>query len=649
MRAEQIARALGKARRGTDGWWSCLCPNHKDKNPSFSIKDNERGGPPGVKCHAECGDTKVLHEALKERGLWCDDWDRRKREIRPDWVYLDERGRPYLGVCRYKKKDGGKGYTQNHWDDKKREWVSGKPDGPKIPYRLQEFIDAPAVFVVEGEKCADALRALGLPATTSSEGATKWTPDLNKWFEGKSVYLIADNDEPGRRHIAIVGGELSEVANCVRLVRMPCLAEGEDVADWIEAGGTASELLELVERSVPVGGLAFFEALDTDPELKAAVEFLIGSPPNSPEADIAAGLVMTRLADVQIKQVEWVWPGRVARGKITADAGHPGVGKSVLGCDVAARITKGMDWPCDEGRAPEGSVIILTTEDDVADTIKPRILAAGGDVNKVYVVQGVIKEDGRHKTFSLANDLALLEEAVQEIGDVVMVKIDPVNAYLGQSSKNFDSYRDSDIRAVFEPIQEMAQRLNIAVWATTHFNKSGGSKAITRFLGSIGMVGLSRAAYAVVEDEDEEAEPGRVLFLPVKINLAKNKGGLAFRLIERPTGDDVVPFCVGIEWEDEAVSITADEALAPKKQMKENDGRKSKDAETIKDMLAYWLKDGPVSVKEIEQLLETNGFDPKSKSVRTAREKLGVLSRQQRGGVGEPWELYLPGQCEMEV
>ena len=336
------------------------------------------------------------------------------------------------------------------------------------------------------------------------------------------------------------------------------------------------------------------------------------------------------LADVQTKQIEWLWPGRIAKGKVTVVAGHPGIGKSMAGIDIAARISTGATWPCGEGIAPKGSVIILTTEDDAADTIKPRILAAGGDASKVHHIQGVKEADGQHSTFSLSDDLDLLEQKAKEIGDVAMIQIDPVNAYMGKSSKNFDSYRDTDIRALFEPIQAMATRLKIAIWVVTHFNKAGGDKAMLRFLGSIGMLAMARAAYAVIEDQDNSE---RRLMLPVKNNLGATNTGFAYTVREKPTGDESVPYCFAVEWEQEHATITADEAMAPKKK----DDRRSEDVEKAKDIIFEMLSAACWRQADVEERCEQEGIP--SRSIRSAKNKLGVISKQRREG----WYWRLPG------
>ena len=128
-------------------------------------------------------------------------------------------------------------------------WEPGKPAGPKIPYRLAELVSTPGqpVFVCEGEKCADAVAALGYLATTASKGAGKWTAELNKWFADRTVYILPDNDAVGTRHANIVASNLHGIAREVRVIKLEGLDEGEDVFDWIAREPFPKNLLRITE------------------------------------------------------------------------------------------------------------------------------------------------------------------------------------------------------------------------------------------------------------------------------------------------------------------------------------------------------------------------------------------------------------------
>src|SRR6478672_10265157 len=117
------------------------------------------------------------------------------------------------------------------------------------------------------------------------------------------------------------------------------------------------------------------------------------------EAAFDAGLPVPRLtclADVAPQPVRWLWPGRIALGKLTLICGDPGLGKSFLTLDLAARLSAGRAWP--DGAAPvagAGSAVLITAEDDAADTIRPRLDAAGADVSRIVALDSVVWRDER--------------------------------------------------------------------------------------------------------------------------------------------------------------------------------------------------------------------------------------------------------------
>jgi predicted ATP-dependent serine protease len=196
-------------------------------------------------------------------------------------------------------------------------------------------------------------------------------------------------------------------------------------------------------------------------------------------------LIVRCASDITPESVTWVWPGRLALGKLTVIAGDPGLGKSQILVSIAATISTGGHWPCQEGTSPTGSVVILSAEDGDADTIVPRLMAAGADLSRVHIVSSVRDvHKASRRTFNLATDLELLEQKIDELGDVAAVEIDPISAYMGKA----DSHNNSEVRGVLEPLAELATRRRLAVLVNTHINKSNGGRAIHRFIGSIGFV-----------------------------------------------------------------------------------------------------------------------------------------------------------------
>jgi hypothetical protein len=338
-------------------------------------------------------------------------------------------------------------------------------------------------------------------------------------------------------------------------------------------------------------------------------------------------LISRRAVDIEPRCIDFLWPGRLARGKHTAFAGEPGDGKSQLSVDVAATISKGSEWPCGEGRAPVGNVIIFNAEDGADDTIVPRLIACGADLERIHIVSAVLQEDGRgRRAFNLQADLVLLERKIREIGDVALVIIDPISSYMGKA----DSHKNSEVRGALEPVSEMAERMRVAILSITHFSKAGSAntnKALHRFIGSIAFVGAPRAAFAVIADADNE---GRILVLHAKNNMAPKPQGLAYRLLQRIVCDNIVASYV--HWDAEPVTISADEALGAT----EDKGRSSR--ETAETFLRERLASGPVPQREVKEDAEGAGLA--WATVRRAKDRLGI--KPEKSGMEGGWAWRLP-------
>lgn len=352
-------------------------------------------------------------------------------------------------------------------------------------------------------------------------------------------------------------------------------------------------------------------------------------------------LIAHRASELEPEKLGWIWPGRIPVGKLVLLGGPPGLGKSQLTAFMSATVSNGGHWPCGEGHAPKGDVIFMSAEDGLADTIIPRLMAAGADRERLHIVTAATKPDGTgRKTFSLKTDVDLLEEMAKRIGTVRLIIVDPISAYMGGSDGN----GNVETREVLEPLADMANRLRIAVVAVTHLNKggAGGQSALNRFAGSIAFVAAARAAFAVIEDpEDDE----RRFLLQAKNNLGKKCEGLAFRLEQRMVADDVMSS--NVMFEGEHVNESIDEALTAS----ENRGAKADQSGGKEDVIQF-LKDilagGPVDVLEVEvqaraaALLEENKRLSKSKVFRDARTELGIRSTRDGFGPGSRYVLELP-------
>jgi len=351
---------------------------------------------------------------------------------------------------------------------------------------------------------------------------------------------------------------------------------------------------------------------------------------------------LTRLSVIASRAVAWLWPGRIPLGKVTLLVGDPGRGKSLMALDMAARVTTGAHWPDDElpgngdglgspepgASGPVGSVILLTAEDDTADTVRPRLEAAGGDPARVVVLRAIQKAGCEGDLmFSLAHDLEVLDACIRQCGDVRLVVLDPVSAYLVGA----DSHSNADMRAVLSPLRTLAERTGVAVLAISHLTKKADAAVMYRAMGSLAFVAAARAVWAVGPDRQAA---GRLLFLPVKCNLAGGVTGLAYRIVPSAQSPDVPV----LAWERGAVALSAEEAL---------DARAN--AITRREQAGTWLEcvlaNGPKPAAQVEEQALAAGFS--LITLRRARRELEVET--YRTGFGTTWLWRLAGEADEPV
>jgi putative DNA primase/helicase len=335
------------------------------------------------------------------------------------------------------------------------------------------------------------------------------------------------------------------------------------------------------------------------------------------------------MADVESNAVEWIWPGRIARGKLTLVAGDPGIGKSQMSIDSTARITKGGMWP-DGGRAVIGSIVILSAEDSTKDTLRPRLEAAGADLNRVFALRAVVAAD-KQRTFNLQADLDALGDNINAIGDVAVVIIDPITSYMGK----IDSHRTTDVRSVLEPLAAFAERFNVAILAITHPPKAIQNKALHAVTGSLAFVAAARLVFIVVEEPDTTS--GRRLLLSVKNNLGLPAAGLGFHIEQRTVSKGITASLVA--WDSAPVAITADQALAVP-----SVGTTAHALHAAKAFLLDELATGPLPPKDIRARAEAAGIA--WRTVRRAQQKLGI--KPHKAGLNEGWLWNLPNEPKFE-
>jgi hypothetical protein len=601
--AEDIARGLGGTKSGNG--WSCRCPAHDDAEASLSVSVG-RDGRTLLNCFAGCEFDDIVRE-LEHRGLWSKRGNGSDQKRKANGSSAP-RGEPVASFP-YRDRDGTLLYYIDKYEPKR---FLTRPKGVEhhVLYRWPELVAAgpdATLFVCEGEKDADRVRSLGLTATTVAHGNWKGVDVAD--VAGRDVWVLEDADKAGVKRALAAAQALHDVAKTIRIVRLPghertADKDGKDVSDWLDEDHDDAELLD-----------ACFAAPEWEP----------------PPAD---GLVTTAASDLEIRAIEWLWPDRFALGKIGLIAGLPDMGKGQIAAFLAAAVTSKVPLPVNEGTAVQGSVVWFNAEDAQEDTIVPRLVAVGADLKRVHFVTAA-RADGRERSFSLVTDLPMLRAKVEEIGDVALVIIDPVSAYLGVGK--VDSRQATDVRGVLTPLKEMAEDFHISVIGIAHFNKKDDVKsALLRVSDSIAYVAAARSVYAVLDDPDDRSNK---LFVKAKNNLARDMMALRYNFSAKTVGHDaklgkdiVAPF---VTWHPEHVIVTANDA------MNAADGRSGDAKREAQEFLLDLLTAGPVKADDLFEGAKQEGIS--KATLRRAKKDLGIRSRKQTGVMDGEWFWALAG------
>jgi KaiC/GvpD/RAD55 family RecA-like ATPase len=382
---KQVLRGLDGVRRSGEGWVA-KCPAHEDHKPSLTVGLG-KDGRVLLCCQKGCdtesivgkldltlGDLFVPDDKSKAKS---DEW-----EVVDTYTYHDAEGKPIFQVRRTK----GKQFPQYHREN--GEWKVGRGGAPYLLYHLPQLLEGiragKPVFVVEGEKDVRNLERLGFVATCNPGGASnsnersKWRSEYTEHLKGATVYVVPDNDEPGRKHAAAVLESLKGKADA-RLLDLPGLPDKGDASDWIAAGGTAAKLTELCaatgRQSVACGSFeAMYRCLED----------------------------ITRRKNGEIKGLPWPkeWSdlsktlGPIEPGTFTVVAARPSVGKTIFASQLQAFL-------CDEGHR----VYYVTRE------LTPERL-----VRRHLVRQGAVMDNLRSGQITATDEEAIEKFRVQQSG-----------------------------------------------------------------------------------------------------------------------------------------------------------------------------------------------------------------------------------------
>ena len=339
--------------------------------------------------------------------------------------------------------------------------------------------------------------------------------------------------------------------------------------------------------------------------------------------------------DLKLRRMEWLWPNRIPVGKLSLLVGVGGVGKSFLSLYMAAQVSTGRPWIDEpqlksEGSRKPGDVFILTTEDELDDTVGVRLTAAGANLSRIHYIQAVKTKDGIQGLNNLTTDVDILIKAIRQVPTTKLIIIDPISAYMEGKNEN----KNAEVREYLNPLIRLAAVGKLAIVGISHLNKNQDMSAANRVLGSTGFINATRAAWLVHQDKNDS---DRKLFVHMKGNLGVKPTGLAYKLmsqsVQTETGLEGSAYCA---FEPDLLYITAEDLLGS--DVKEQGRPKKQD--DASDWLYEYLADGP---KPAFQVIHDAGIAQYGeRTLRAAKKKLKIQSYKMVDEAGAPhWEWAL--------
>lgn len=357
--------------------------------------------------------------------------------------------------------------------------------------------------------------------------------------------------------------------------------------------------------------------IDYDAEMRAAT---------TPPAPALPSVILECGSAITVRPIEWLWPGYLPRGKLCLLAGQPGTGKTTLALAMAATVTLGGRFP-DQTSCPAGNVLIWSGEDDVADTLLPRLLAAGADRDRCFFVKASVVE-GETVPFDPARDLVALLGAIDAIGGVDLLIVDPV-----VSAVTGDSHKNTEVRRALQPLVDLAATTNAAVLGISHFSKGGqGLDPTQRVIGSVAFAAVARVVMVAAKIKGTEGRDTRI-FARSKSNIGADDGGFEYFLEQVETPEGITASCIA--W-GQAVQGNARDLLTDSA---DDDEGKATAGDAVEMLRVELTGPGWFPAKTVTQALVDAGFT--KKQVWTASNKLNVERR--KGAMNDGWYWRRPG------
>jgi len=332
------------------------------------------------------------------------------------------------------------------------------------------------------------------------------------------------------------------------------------------------------------------------------------------------------------ERISWVWDGWLAIGKLQILAGMAGTGKTTLALSIAAQVTRGGVW-ADGSRCERGNVIVWSGEDDIKDTLLPRLIAMDADLSRVFFMGQFYDAQGAARSFDPSTDMGFLYDAVETCGGARLFIMDPIAGAVAG-----DSHKNTETRRGLQPVVDFALKANCAVLGITHFTKgTQGANTLERVTGSMAFGAVARVVLSAIKAK-EVGTPSR--FVRSKSNIGPDGGGYEYKIAQVPVPgyQDLYASC--IIW-GEALEGTATELAS----QIENDAKEESEGpsprQEAREFLERFLADGPHLQKEVMDWGDQEGIS--KRTLDRAKKEIGVISKQTPKG----WVWHLKNWVAM--
>ena len=461
-------------------------------------------------------------------------------------------------------------------------WVYNLKGISPLPYRYDKLKEAKGIIITEGERDADTLAGLGFPTTCGPYGKDSWPDEITPLFRGKEIRIIFD---VGQDEAAIkLAEKLSSISPNISILRVPLPNHEDDITDYL--GQFSAE----EQKRDAFYGIVIKEERYQSKKIHSSDSLTV------------------QLSKVEPREVPWLWPDYIPLGRATLISGDPGSAKTWFCLDMACRVSRGFAWadgsPCIE----PSRTILLTVEDDIHDTIRPRVESLGGDASLIAAYN---PEQPLHLDLNSPTGLERLEAEVIRLENVRLVIIDPIIDFSGKVNPN----ATEDVRNLLTPLIRLASKYGFALVLVGHLNKAQALNAIYRAGGSTsGWLGKCRSALMIIRDSEDKSLRH---VIPIKTNNAsRDLPQLEFRIIGGKLD----------------IEISSDE-IDPQDQLNPQQGRNPREREEAVDWIkSYFDGRNEIPTGEVEEAAKRSGIS--LSTLKRAKRLAGFKSILRQEGAG---------------